>query len=343
MPIPAAVIFNPNWWFRNCGIAFDQPFYFDRGARIRNDVAMRRELCRRFGIGEPDPQPRPVIGSRHVAGGFIVPALLDVEVRFEVNQAPCPVAAEIGRERALALRVPQIETTWPMNLLLADMDALEREFGCVVGDFNLDGVLNTALQLRGQQFFLDMMEDPALAGHICDVVAETQLLVARLVAAHTGTTSVSVNRSIVNVDPAIYLHSNCSVQMVSPALYKERLLPYDCRLARELRPYGIHHCGNNLHRFAPLYAATGAVFYDVGWGSDVAAVGRALPGAFLNLRLSPVRMLQESTETVRADALRLLEAAGRTSKVGLCAINMDYGTPDENVRAVLRVAAEWGN
>ena len=165
-----------------------------------------------------------------------------------------------------------------MNLLLADMDALEREFGCVVGDFNLDGVLNTALQLRGQQFFLDMMEDPALAGHICDVVAETQLLVARLVAARTGTTSVSVNRSIVNVDPAIYLHSNCSVQMVSPALYKERLLPYDCRLARELRPYGIHHCGNNLHRFAPLYAATGAVFYDVGWGSDVAAVGRALPG-----------------------------------------------------------------
>jgi hypothetical protein len=172
------------------------------------------------------------------------------------------------------------------------------------------------------------------------VIAETQIRVASYVRARTGTSSVSVNRGIVNVDPAIYLHGNCSVQMVSPSLYEKRLLPFECRLAAELRPYGIHHCGDNLHRFASLYARTGAVFYDVGWGSNVAAVSRALPDAYLNLRLSPVRMLQESAEAIRADALRLLEAAGRTRNVGLCAINMDHGTPDENVRAMFRAAAD---
>ena len=302
---------------------------------------MRRALWERFGLGEPGPQPRPVIGSPYVAGGFVVPALLGVEIRFAPDQAPWPVEAGLSRGQALALRVPDIEHTWPMDRLIAGMDELERDYGRVVGDFDVDGIVNTALHLRGQQLFVDMLEDPEVAAHLFEIATETQVRLARYVQSRTGTSSLAVNRSIVNVDPTIYVHGNCSVQMISPKLYERALLPFECRLAAELRPYGIHHCGDNLHRFAHLYARTGAVFYDVGWGSDVAAVSRALPDAFLNLRLSPVRMLQQSAAAIRADALRLLEAAGRTSRVGLCAINMDYGTPEENVHAMFRAAAEF--
>lgn len=65
-----------------------------------------------------------------------------------------------------------------------------------------------------------------------------------------------------------------------------------------------------------------------------------LPEAFLNLRLSPVRMLQHSAVTIRGDAARLLDAAGKTEKVGLCGINIDCATPDENVLAMFEVARE---
>ena len=58
--IPVEVIFNPNWWYRNYDISFDRPFYLDRRQRIANDVAMRRALRERFGVGDPDPQPRPI-------------------------------------------------------------------------------------------------------------------------------------------------------------------------------------------------------------------------------------------------------------------------------------------
>jgi uroporphyrinogen-III decarboxylase len=129
--------------------------------------------------------------------------------------------------------------------------------------------------------------------------------------------------------------------MVSPRLYRDRLLEWDCYLARRLAPFGIHHCGDNLHLFASAYAETGAVFYDVGWGSDVVRASAALPDAFLNLRLSPVRVLNASPEEVRSDALRLLRAGGSASRVGLCCINMDHGTPDENVRAILEAAGEF--
>ncbi len=340
--IPAEIIFNPTWWCRNYGIRFEQPFYFDAAQRIENDVAMRRALWERFRMGEPDPKPRPVIGSMYVAGGFVIPALFGVEVRFAADQAPWPVAKCMSREEAMALTVPDFENTWPMKPLIADMDALEKEYGYLVGDLDLDGVLNTALQLRGEQFFVDLAEDPELVEHVCGIVAEAQALVGAYVRGRAGSNSISVNRSIVNVDPRIYVHGNCTVQMISPATYRRSLLQWEQYLAEKLAPYGIHHCGNNLQRFAQDYASTNLAFVDVGWGSDVAAVSAALPDVFLNLRLSPVRMLQCSAREVREDAEKLLAASGRQQKVGLCCINMDHGTPDENVLTMLDVAHRYG-
>jgi hypothetical protein len=336
--IPVEVVFNPNWWFRNYGIAFDRSFYFDREARIRNDERMRRALWERYGMGAPHPAPRPVIGSEFVAGGFVIPALFGVEVRFEESQAPCPVPRRLSREETLALRIPDLETTWPMAPLIEDIDWLRSQFGYVTGDFNTDGVLNTALQLRGQDFFLDLCEDPEVVNHLKHILVETQVRVAEYVRERTGTCSLAVNRSIVNVDRTMYVHANCSAHMISPSLFSNTLLDAECALAQRLQPYGIHHCGSNLHRLADSYARTGAVFYDVGWGSKVAECSRALPGAFLNLRLSPMRMLRCAADEIRRDIEELLTQADRTGRVGLCAINMDYGTPDENVLALLAVS-----
>jgi len=339
--IPVEVIFNPNWWFRNYGISFDESFYLGRDKRIANDVAMRVALYERFGIGQADPQPRPIVGSQHIAGGFVLPALLGVEIRFSQREAAWPVPINLTREKIQALRVPDIRTTWPMNRLIADMDAIEKKFGQVIGDFNTAGVFNTALELRGQQLFIDLLEDEELVNHLFAVVAETEAALAGYLRARTGTSSVALNRSIVNVDPRIHIEGNCSAQMISPAVYRKCLLPWHRYLANRLPPLGIHHCGDNLHLFASAYAETSAVFYDVGWGSDVARCSAALPDAFLNLRLHPVRLLSGTAQEARSDALALLRAAGRESNVGLCCINMDYGTPDENVQALFAAAREF--
>lgn len=333
--VPVEVIFHPNWWFRQYGLRFEQEFYLDRETRIQNDLFMRRALYERFGFGEPNPRPRPIIGSMHVAGGFVMPALFGVPIRFSSGEAPLPSACDLPRESILALRLPNWRSIWPMSSLIADMDALEAEYGAVVGDFDTDGLLNTALLLRGQQLFVDFYEDPDLVHHLFAVLTETFIQIAAYLRLRTGSAAIATNRSILNVDPAIYLHSNCPVQMISPAVYEKFLLPYELRLAQSLRPYGIHHCGNNLHRYADVYGRVGPAFVDVGWGSDVRMVRQALPDAFLNLRLSPVRMLQEPAEVIRRDIVALLEAAGPLDKVGLCCINMDDGTPDENVRVLL--------
>ena len=84
--LPVELVFNPHWWYRTACISFNESFYFDPQARIENDVTMRRVLFKRYGdmgLGEPGPQPRPIIGSMHVAGGFVIPALLGCDIWFE--------------------------------------------------------------------------------------------------------------------------------------------------------------------------------------------------------------------------------------------------------------------
>ena len=119
--LPIELVFNPNWWYQTAGISFDEPFYLDAETRIRNDVIMRRVLHERYGylgLGEADPQPRPVIGSMHVAGGFVIPALLGAPIRFEADAAPQPEPVHFTAEQIDALQLPDWKNLWPMKQLI---------------------------------------------------------------------------------------------------------------------------------------------------------------------------------------------------------------------------------
>ena len=342
--LPVELVFNPNWWYRTAGISFDEAFYLDAETRIQNDVTMRRVLCARFGdlgLGEPNPQPRPIIGSLHVAGGFVIPALLGSDILFEPDAAPQPKPLDLSLEQIEAFEKPDFRENWPMNTLIGDMDALEAEHGCVVGDVNTDGLLNAAYHLYGQQLFLDFYEAPARDLRLLDIIAELILDVALYVRQRTGSCSISVNRMVEHVDPRLFLHANCSVQMISPASYRALHLPVEQQMAARIQPYGIHHCGDNLHRIAPIYAELPCAFYDVGWGSDVTRCREALPHAFFSLRLSPVRMLQCTPQEIANDTERLLLSANPLAQAGVCCINMDHGTPDDNIWAMLEVVERY--
>jgi uroporphyrinogen-III decarboxylase len=344
--IPIELVFNPNWWYQTANISFDRSFYFDPETRIRNDVIMRRVLYERFGefgMGEADPQPRPIIGSQHVAGGFIIPALLGAQIHFEKDAAPQPMPMNLSVQQIEALEKPDFHKTWPMNVFIQQMDELEAEWGYVIGDMNTDGLLNTAYHLYGQNLFIDFYEAPQRIHRLLNLIGELIVDVARYIRQRTGECSISVNRMVEHVDRQMFFHANCSVQMISPKSYQQIQLPVEKRMAQSIQPYGIHHCGNNLHQIAPLYAEMPLTMVGVGWGSDVAKVREAMPEVFLNLRLSPVRMLQESPEEIAADTAALLNAAGALENVGICCINMDYGTPDENIFAMYEVVRQFRN
>jgi len=342
--LPVELVFNPNWWYQTAGISFDKPFYFDAETRIQNDMTMRRVLHARYGdlaLGEVDPQPRPVIGSLHVAGGFVIPALLGADVIFAPDAAPQPKPMGLSLAQIETLEKPDFQETWPTNQLIGDMDALEVEYSYLMGDMNTDGLLNAAYHLYGQKLFLDFYQAPERARRVLDIIGELIVDVASYIRRRTGSCSISVNRMVEHVDPALFLHANCSVQMISPKSYREMHLPVEQRMAKRIQPFGVHHCGDNMHRIAPIYAELPACYFEVGWGSDVAACREALPDAFLNLRLSPVRMLQCTPQEIAEDTEKLLLAARPLAQIGVCCINMDAGTPDDNIFAMFEVVQRY--
>jgi len=341
MSIPVNVIFSPSWWNHHYGIEFEESFYLDPPTRIENDLTMQRALFERFGLGRPPFERRPVIGSPHIAGGFVMPALLGVPIRFCKDQAAWPVPRNLEREAVLAMRAADIASTWPMNELIPQANELERGFGYVVGDLNTAGILNTSMEIRGNDLLIDLIEAPAVADHLFRIVSQAMIDVSRYWRARTGTTSVSVNCSIAAVDPKIHLTSNCSVSMISPALYEQRVLPYEMRLAEALAPFGIHHCGSNLQIYARQYTRMPVCFFDVGSGSDAGRCSSLFPNAFLNLRMNPVHLLENSADVVYGEAQEILRACGRTRDVGVCCINMDGQTPDDNVRALFQSVRDF--
>lgn len=344
--LPVDVVFHPNWWHKNYGLTFDWDFYYEPKRRVWQEQRMRQLLYDRFGdigLGQQDAPPRPIIGPILMGSGYIVQEILGCEVNYQEDGNPWVIPQNLSEAAIRALQPPQdIEDTPSMRHLLALMDSLEAEFGYLQGDVPLHSIVNIALDLRGQEYFIDLIQKPDLAAHLHQVIARTIYEVGRRVKARTGQVSISINRTIASFDPGIFTIPNCSLQMISPGMYAEQLLAYDSWLGQQLPPLGFHHCGTNAHQFAPYYAQAGAVYLDVGWGSDIAACREALPGAWLGLRLNPVRMLTATPEQASADVEQVLEAHGSPwEKVGVCCINMDYGTPDEAVRAMFNTVARY--
>lgn len=335
--LPVELVFNPHWWHETAGISFDRSFYLDPQTRIANDVLMRKVLHQRYGdlgLGEPDPRPRPVMGSLHVAGGFVIPALLGAEILFTPDAAPQPLPMRLTPEQVERLEQVDFRHTWPLNDLIAQMDSLEAEWGYLVGDLNTDGLLNAAYHLYGADLFADFHNAPQRVRRLLEMIGELIVDVAGYIRQRTGSCSVAVNRMVERVDRQLFLHANCSVPMVSPKSYQALQLPIELQMAQRLQPFGIHHCGDNLQRYVSAYRELPLAFVDVGWGSDVAACRQALPDTFLNLRLSPVRLLTCTPPEIARDTENLLRAAGPLERAGICCINMDYGTPDDNLFAM---------
>ncbi|MBI4789976.1 MAG: hypothetical protein HY782_23325 [Chloroflexi bacterium] len=342
--LPLELVFNPNWWYHTAGIAFDENFYLDAATRIKNDVTMRRVLHERYGalgLGEANPQPRPIIGSLHVAGGFCIPALLGARIRFGANAAPQPEPMHLTLEQIKALEMPDWRNQWPMKQLIADMDSLQAQYGYVVGDLNTDGLLNAAYHFYGADLFADFYDAPDRVRRLLELIAELITDIAEYIHRRTGSYSIAVNRMAENLTPAPFIHANCSVQMISPKSYRAMQLPIEQRMAERLAPYGIHHCGSNTHVVASEYAKLPVTFVDVGWGSDVARCRELLPNAFLNLRLNPVRMLNCTPHEIAEDTEGLLRSAGPLDRAGICCINMDAGTPDDNISAMFEVVQRY--
>lgn len=161
------------------------------------------------------------------------------------------------------------------------------------------------------------------------------------VQSETGTSSISVNRVVRHFSAPVFLHSECSNTMISAKAYEQFILPIDCEWSFRHRPFGIHHCGKDPHRFAESYAKVPHLdFLDLGWGGDVKALRTALPNTFFNLRLDPVQLVGWTPAFIRETILRLVADSGDLNLTGVCCINLDQRATDAQINAIFATVNE---
>jgi len=342
---PVEVVFHPDWWNKRFGMDFGWDYFFDPVVRVKVEQRMGRILYEKFGqfgYGDKEPKEEPVIGAVHLAAGFLVSAICGCDVKYYPDASPQVICRNMAIEEFAEASQPEPGESKEFKALVKLIETLKEKYGYVKGDINWSGVQNLALDVLGQDLFIAYMDRAELVDRVFDKLTDVVLDFVNYIRGLTGTSSISVNRSIIHVDSAINLSSNCSVQMISNQQYERFLLGCEKRLAKELQPYGIHHCGDNMHAVAEGYSKVGGCcFFDVGWGADIEYCRRLLPEAFFNIRLSPVRIREQRPDEVTRDVEKVLKAAGDLSRVGLCCINMDSDTPDENVAAIFETAQRY--
>ena len=334
-PLPADIVLHPSWWFHNEGITFDKDFYFNPKKRVEAEQEMEKALYERwgrYGLGGDYKKEKPVIGAVCLAAGFMISEMLGCRVEYLEDSAPQVISANMDN---LDIDVDEAFRSSIYREYESLVENLRTKYGYVEGDINWSGILNTALDLRGEKIFIDTFDK---SEKVKEYFTNIALVIERFtqnIYRKTGTTSISVNRNVRNIPNPVFLHSECAHTMISVEDYESFLLRYDVEWSNKCRPFGIHYCGFDPHRYAESFTKVPHLdFLDVGWGGDVKTLRKHLPHTFLNIRLSPVEIINQSVSEVRDTIVRLVKESGNPWLTGVCCINMDHHVQDEKITAM---------
>lgn len=324
------ITFHPKWWYKNADIHFTQEFFDEPEYRMECDVKMRKALYEHFGkygIGEKNPEKRPLLGSDLLAAGYLYSQLMGCDIIYEEDNSPQVVCMNRDEESIDDIKAPNLDESPIWQATQKQIDYLMDKYGRVESHINLQGIQNIAMDIMGQEVFMAYYSSPDEVKELLDEITKLTIDASKRLQAVSPHLSAGVTAILNQTMPEIYLTSNCSVEMVSNDLYEEFLLPRDQILAKEFPQFGIHHCGQTMEHVVEGYSKIPELkFAEVGAGSDIKFVREKLPNVFLNARYSPARLMNATKEEVEAEVKNLAKYGDSISCVG-----MDASVTDEQV------------
>jgi len=321
--------FTPKWYREAIGIDFGERWHTDIAYRADTLHAMRAELGRRFpgaGIGVPRyaPDIPDLLTGTH--GACVVAGIYGRPIVYHADQWPVATGAPLDDAQIAALQPPDLDDSDFLGALMRQVDDIERRTGRVSGYINWQGVLNNAHRLRGEDLFTDLFTAPDLCHRLFDCVCTTMIDAAKRLHARQRASGFEVS---------FFTVSNCLVNLVSPELYRELLLPYDRRIAEAFGAIGVHNCAWTVDPYLDTYAEIPNVAYiDMGLESDFPRARARFPDARRAVMYRPTELADKPIETIEQDLQRIAHALGPCDVV---AADIESGTPDGRVLALIEL------
>lgn len=332
--------FTPMWYREKLGIDFSRRWHCDPLYRYESLCTMKQYLSGLFpGIEHFRPHVHDGVDEScatisGVYGAVFLPALYKPEVHFFAENWPSLNTSEIMSKEELTDLPPITPENSPLlRELLEQMDVIEQRWGRIHGYLHAyQGVLNTAFRLRGQEIFMDMIEDPEFVEQLFTHICDTIISVNRLIQARQ-------RRSGFDVD--LCTSSNCVVNMISPMAYRDFVLPHDQRISRSFARYGIHTCNWDATPYIDEMRKVEKVGYiDMGMDTDMEKMRRVFPDARRGLIYSPTKICYDSLEQITRDFEMIHEALGPCD---IILADIESNVPIEKVQAIIRVADRIGH
>lgn len=334
------ITFHPSWWHAYAGIDFTQEFFDEPLYRMECDVKMRRTLYEHFGdygLGEKDPEKRPILGTDLLAAGYLYSELMGCRIKYEPDNSPQVCCRELDEEEINEVFAPDLKTSEVWQRTQKQIDYLLEKFGYVLPCVNLQGIQNIAMDLMGQNAMVAFYTDPESIERLLKKITKLSIMAGTQFRKLSEHISSGVTAIVSKTCPKVYLTSNCTVEMISNELYEEFLLPHDQELARTFGCFGIHHCGSTMEHVTAGYSKIPNLeFAEVGAFSNMKEVRNMLPGVFLNARYSPARLMDATKEEVLQEVSELLSAGCENGgMVSISCVGIDKNVSDKQIKYFL--------
>lgn len=314
--------FTPKWFHNTLDIDFGEKWHTNINYRKKTLLKMREEIDRRFPgnrIGVID-QERSLDLLTGLHGACTVAAIYGVPIRYEADKWPTSENFSLPEEEMNNLVYPNLNKNRFYQSILEQVDSIAQSEGKVLGFINWQGVLNNGQRLRGQELFMDMFTNPEGAKNLLGCITNTMIEAALGLQRRQAGKSVFYN---------FFTVSNCLVNMLSPELYSEFILPFDKRIAENFESIGIHNCAWNANPYLENYASISRVAYiDMGIESDLEKARNLFPTSRRAIMYTPMDVANKSAIEIRKDLERIAEDYGPCDIV---AADIEDGTPDKRI------------
>ena len=328
--------FTPDWYRSRLGVDFSERWHVDPVYRAESLLTMKEQLHDCF----PEVsyfEPRMTDGIEPtcwtisgVNGILTIPRLYGIEPSFVANNWPDALGGMHIPKDEIRIDAPVDLDRHPVLVdLYRQMEIIRQRSGPVHGYLNYQGLLNIALKVRGNDFFLDLFDDPDWASRFLSHIADTIASVAGRIQSIQRASGFPVN---------LLSMSNCVMNMVSPQQYDEFVLPSDRRLSTLFPRFGVHTCRWNANPYLDSLRTIEKMGYlDTGLETDVARMRELFPTTRRAVLYDPVGLEHSTDQRIAADFRRIATECGPCDIV---LADVESTTPDERVRDALALAAE---
>lgn len=330
--------FMPRWYHERLGTDFSEKWHTDPLYRYEALIRMKTYLQNTFPSVpyfkmEFDEKriEKTCATISGVYGIKLIPMIYGLDVKYSKDDWPDNLAGQfLSKEHLLDLEPFDVRNSPVVAQIMEQMDIIEENFGQIHGYLNYQGILNVAVKLRGTEIFIDIIDDPDFAHHLFEHIANTIMQVSKLVQERQRKSGFDID---------LLSMSNCVMNMVSPDVYREFILPYDLMLSKEYRHFGIHTCNWNVTPYISVLREIDKMGYiDMGMMSDMEKVREIFTDARRAVLYHPVELEQKSIEEIAKDIEKIYR---ELSPCDIVMADVTNTTKDQKVRQFLDLVSSF--